>query len=559
VSETELTGQITIPEEQPPRIGRPGLWLALGAALALKLWLLLSGAIPLHADEAMHYLMARHILQGEWPIFYYGQHYMGALDAYFVAALFAVLPPTLFVARLAALGLHLAVVGTTYALTWRLSRARFAAAAAALLVAVPPVMVALYTSISIGAYMEILLLNNLIWLLGWGILTGRRDGGGWWVLCGLLAGIGWWELPIILVSVLPLAALALWRFWRKIPWLKLGLLAGAFVVGALPWLIALVDAPGAVLADTTGIRPAAAGREPVDWWARVLSPLLFQLPALVGLRPSWALTWNLPLAGVFILLIELAALSWALRTVLRRKEPDALRLGLALLAGAWVVVIAALLGSGFGIDPSGRYMLVLYPPLAVFVGLWLDRVNRSLVGGRMPASRSGAPIFLALLLAYQFYGTAAAAFDRPRGLSTQLDPDTDLPPEYDDDLIAFLDSLGIDRGYGNYWIMGRLAWVTQERIIIAAALPFHDDLSYNVRDNRYPPYMEAVQTAERVVYITASQPELDRAIRSRLTERGLDFAEQTIGVYTVFYGLPYPIAPEELGPFGAVLGETTDR
>jgi hypothetical protein len=42
-------------------------------------------AVPFNADEAIVALMARHILQGERPIFFYGQAYMGSLDAYLVA------------------------------------------------------------------------------------------------------------------------------------------------------------------------------------------------------------------------------------------------------------------------------------------------------------------------------------------------------------------------------------------------------------------------------------------------------------------------------------------
>jgi hypothetical protein len=37
--------------------------------------------VPLNSDEAVVGLMARHILDGKRPVFYYGQAYMGSLDA----------------------------------------------------------------------------------------------------------------------------------------------------------------------------------------------------------------------------------------------------------------------------------------------------------------------------------------------------------------------------------------------------------------------------------------------------------------------------------------------
>src|SRR3972149_142944 len=54
-------------------------------AVGLKLSLLAAGSVPFNADEAVVALMARHILQGERPVFFYGQAYMGSLDAYLVA------------------------------------------------------------------------------------------------------------------------------------------------------------------------------------------------------------------------------------------------------------------------------------------------------------------------------------------------------------------------------------------------------------------------------------------------------------------------------------------
>ena len=56
------------------------------AAAGLKVWLVAGGRVPFNADEAVVALMARHILQGQRPFFFYGQAYMGSLDAYLIAA-----------------------------------------------------------------------------------------------------------------------------------------------------------------------------------------------------------------------------------------------------------------------------------------------------------------------------------------------------------------------------------------------------------------------------------------------------------------------------------------
>src|SRR5579859_564986 len=63
-------------------LGLSGWLLVLGAALALRVIVLASGAVSFHSDEAVVALMARHINQGlPIPAFFYGQAYMGSLDA----------------------------------------------------------------------------------------------------------------------------------------------------------------------------------------------------------------------------------------------------------------------------------------------------------------------------------------------------------------------------------------------------------------------------------------------------------------------------------------------
>ncbi|MEA2007510.1 MAG: hypothetical protein U9O54_00140, partial [Chloroflexota bacterium] len=92
------------------------LWLAVLAAVAMKVWLILSGSLPFNADEAVVALMARHITQGELPIFFYGQVYMGSLDALLVALGFQIFGEQIWVLRLIQSLLYLGTVLTTFQL-----------------------------------------------------------------------------------------------------------------------------------------------------------------------------------------------------------------------------------------------------------------------------------------------------------------------------------------------------------------------------------------------------------------------------------------------------------
>src|SRR5258708_39797891 len=77
----------------------PSLILAL--AVGLRLWLLARDVPTLNSDEATVGLMALHVLRGEWTVFYWGQPYMGSLEAILAAPAIALFGST-------SLGLHLA-------------------------------------------------------------------------------------------------------------------------------------------------------------------------------------------------------------------------------------------------------------------------------------------------------------------------------------------------------------------------------------------------------------------------------------------------------------------
>ena len=113
-------------------------------------------------------------------------------------------------------------------------------------------------------------------------------------------------------------------------------------------------------------------------------------------------------------------------------------------------------------------------------------------------------------------------------------------------MIDFLLEHGETHGYTNYWVQTPIAFLSNERIISAARLPYHLNLGYTPRDDRYPPYTQAVRAAPRAFYITVNHPPLDALIRERLTALGVTYQEHSIGNYHIFYGLSRKVEPEEL-------------
>ena len=135
-------------------------------ALIWKIWLITKNVFSFNSDEAIIALMARHILQGQRPIFFYGQAYMGSLDAYLAALSFLIFGQKVLAIRVVQTFLYLLTLITTISIAKNGFRSRRAGLIAAFLLALPAVNTTLYTTVSLGGYGEALLIGNLLLLSG---------------------------------------------------------------------------------------------------------------------------------------------------------------------------------------------------------------------------------------------------------------------------------------------------------------------------------------------------------------------------------------------------------
>ncbi|MBE0696573.1 MAG: hypothetical protein IH586_06590, partial [Anaerolineaceae bacterium] len=147
---------------KPFRSGTVQIILVVLLAAAWKLVFFFWDLVPFNADEAVVGLMARHILSGARPVFFYGQAYMGSLDAFLVAGAFALFGQHVWCIRLVQSLLYLGTIATTALIGREAFGSLKPGILAALLLAIPTVNVSLYTTASLGGYGEALLMGNLI-------------------------------------------------------------------------------------------------------------------------------------------------------------------------------------------------------------------------------------------------------------------------------------------------------------------------------------------------------------------------------------------------------------
>ncbi|MFI7507109.1 DUF423 domain-containing protein [Micromonospora aurantiaca] len=395
----------------PRRLPLPTLLaLLVGfAGVGYRLALLFADAPPTNSDEATMGLTALHIARGDgFPVWFYGQAYMGTLEAYLAAPLVALAGPSVLVLRVPTLTLYALFLLLSWRLTRRLGGDRWYALLVVAVLALGADRVVKNQLIAGGGYPELNPAGAALALLTVGLcVTGAGARLPRWAAWGLISGVLLWVDPLILPYVLTLGALLVARRWRELAGRAGVVLAGALLLGAAPML---VDSIRHGRNPVTAVLAAGGTGTPADWADRLHGALVLGPPLAMGFcSPGRCATWQLWWAVVFPVLLVLAAFTaWHTlrRTSGGQGSPERVPAGvrLALLGGAAGVLGAYAVSNAAGQTPieSSRYLSCL--AVAVPALLWpLWQAARPLVAHPFAARRLTARRQLA----------EVAASDRP--------------------------------------------------------------------------------------------------------------------------------------------------
>jgi hypothetical protein len=480
------------------RLDRPArVALGLGAAGVLyRLGLLLADVPPTNSDEATMGLAALHIAEGrEFPAFFYGQTYMGTLEAYLAAPLVWAFGPSTLALRMPALVLYAAFVFLAYRLTRRLYPPWLAVVTVAVL-ALGSDRVLKNQLIAAGGYPEISPLAALLFLLA---LARPHPAGA--AAFGLVAGVLAWDNWLIAPYLAAATVVLLLRVWRR-PRLLAGAVLAA-LAGAAPLLVHLRDA----LSEFQLLNEGGTG-------FHAYGGVLFGVPMGLGMcSPGGCapgqLWWGPVYPALLVAAAGLGVRAWRAAGDRQDGPDERLRQAgrLALVAAAALTLVAYARSAAAGETPveSARYLspLLISTP-AVLWPLWRVRPGARLVAARLVVAALLATMLVAsaaLVARAPAYGARA---DRVRQLA------------------ATLERFGIDRVYSEYWTCNLLTFATSERVICAVV---DDDLKPGF--DRYPPYRRAVEAAGRPAYVTRAGTPMD----ARLRDSGFSIAVADYRVY----------------------------
>lgn len=510
--------------------------------------LLYLNAFPFNSDEAIVGLMAKHILQGERPIFFYGQAYMGSLDAFLVSIAFKIFGIHVWVIRFVQIFLFALTLITLYMLVIIAFDDGKIAFLSSLLLVIAPINLILYTTVSLGGYGEAFLFGAISILIS--ILLIRQfqlspkinlRTYSYFIILGLITGLGFWTNAISLVFSIPAVLFVLFQIVKlKISYpkkLRVAItLLICFIIGSFLWWFAFFSGiNGQIFNELSG---GAVAVESGNFFSRILnhtiSFLLFAPTVITGLRAPWSTQpiniWFTPFVIAFWILIIFTNFKIYKKLNLIEK------ITAKILLFCSAILIAAFIFSSFGADPSGRYFLPITIILSIFGGISIVKSqNKFLVYG-----------LFAITLIFYIIAMFSSAMNKT-GITTQFYAPAQVDQSKLEELRDFLINKGEFRGYTNYWVAYPLNFISDEKIITIPALPYHQDFRYTSRDDRYRPYRQEILSSDKVFYITTNNPSLDIYLAEEFKINNIRYEYFEIGDYHIYYDLSALISPENLG------------
>ncbi len=283
------------------RVGVAEQWLFMLvlAATLLRFALMYFNWPTTTSDESVIDLMALHInTKGEFPTFFYGQHYMGALEAYLGALGSHLFGPSTFSVRLGLLLLFDLYLICMYYLTCLLYSKIFALVTVSLL-SVGSSLILTQQLRAIGGYAEIMVCGAVIYLLtAWLLLTSYSAQQRYslkqqqqrillYGLLGLVMGFAFYSDQLIFSCIATSGLFLLLFCWQDfLHWAGVCFLLGLFI-GSLPLLIYNLNAaPGEdSLHVLLELEQLGTNSSHLPFAQHIIGALMIALPAETGYNP----------------------------------------------------------------------------------------------------------------------------------------------------------------------------------------------------------------------------------------------------------------------------------
>lgn len=462
---------------------------AVIVGIAFRIWMLSSPIGLLDSDEAVVGLMARHVLEGDFPIFFWGQAYGGPQEALLAAGLFSV-----FGSSVVTLKLVPAILSAVAAvLTWRVGRRTVGeegAAIGAALVWVWPMAFVWWSIKSVGFYQAGLVAGLGVVLLA--LRLRERDSIVDAAALGLLAGTAWWATA---QTVYLMAPAFVWLIASRPRVIRLAPVAllGA-IVAAGPWLVHNAQN------EWVGLHPPDPGIPNNGYVDHLRLFFADALPGALGLRlPGGG--WLPPGGGQVAYVILLGLFVYA---AFRARRNTLLLVGIAV---SYPFLFALSPFSWYVEHP--RYLLFLSPVPALLLGRALARLPA-------PAVIAAFTTVLGLTV---FSLVTVNRDNRLIPPAPEIRSPLAVTP-----VVDYMEEHEIEAAWATYWLAYRLTFESGEAVIVT---PY----AGAVRNAEYAAYVREHPAA---AYVFLDESSMDDHFGNALTGMGVPFERTQVEGFVVY-------------------------
>lgn len=503
-------------------------WLLILIGSYLRYDFLSASGWVIDSDEAIVGLMGKHILEGHpLPIFYYGQHYMGSLEALCAALSFSLFGVSSYALKVVPLLFSIILLPIFYLLGFTLG-AKSTARTTLLLGAIPPSALILWSGMARGGFIEILVLGGIALLgtIAWIRSTRPRliqTSFVWFVL-----GLGWWVNNQIVFFIIPIAiygVLSIGRMLKSTDCVSVLMHSTcalfSFMIGSSPfWKYNLEHD----FASFDMIAKAASS----GIWEHFTGFLNQALPILLGAKRFWQNDDILPGSSIiayatfgFLLLGLLIARRRQILELFKGSLDRTRPIEIFLLITFFTPII--FVSSSYGsLVSAPRYLLPMYVAILPLAGYCLVRLGQY-----------SLPLFI-LPLGLILYLSMTSSYWGGRALAGQPFVYKQQRVSRDHkELLNWLASQNYHMVQTNYWIGYRLAFESNETILFSIFQP-----PRQVRIESYEDGAATLTVQQKPFVLVPAQAEL---VERGLQALNIKYRRNELSNYIVLDRFSFPV------------------
>ena len=450
-------------------------WLLFALGAVYFIWAAHAAAYSPSMDYAVVVEMARNMASGkDFPVFYYGQAYMGSLEPAISALFCRMFGPSPFSVCLGTAILGIATLFVTMLVGKRMSGEFGGILSLALAITGGYYWIHFMVSPRGGYALATLLVVSSISMAS---IANFHDAGTGKVrislsaLLGLMAGLAFWNFWIALPAFAAAGAIILARLRLRAFSARFILpCLAAFFIGSMPWWVWNAQNGFAAL-DTKGNGPPPIG------WLAIRNLFSSVIPSFYGTSPSAPDFWHslLPLTLAVILLLSIVSIlaghGRALKTFL---------CATIIYTGLFAVAYAK---SSFGSMGVARYLVPFVPVFSILCGSALGRVPQAWTSPQGGRRRYKAIWIVVVLIALGFYALEGAKPSVGTSISNLKGLKEKGRQLKDTAEVVANDSSLAQAAFADYSLFG-YNWASNRRVCFVSPLRW-----------RYAPYMDKLEEA----------------------------------------------------------------